>query len=322
MTSKPLAMRDAFLTRLLGRMDSDPSLFLVTADFGSPVIDAIRSRHGSRFINVGIAEQGLINVSAGLALEGFNVFAYAIAPFITMRCFEQTRVNLCLLSQVRPMSVSLVGVGAGYSYVVSGPTHQCYEDISIMRTLPNVRVLSPSDHVSAGDLFELCHEPGIRYLRLDAQVLPVLAEGHLDGTGLRRLHGEAGRVALVSTGFMSHTAIAVARGLEERGISCTVDDLWDLSRFDQDHLAAHLRDRDVIVSLEEGFTGRGGLDAVMQGLLRERAIASPYLPMGVPPAYGFELGSRAELHREAGLDDESCIRAIVSAVMEKTGATR
>ena len=84
------------------------------------------------------------------------MFAYAIAPFITMRCFEQIRVSLALLSVVRSMNVNLIGVGAGYSYVVSGPTHQCYEDITLMRALPNFQVMSPADHVAAAALFDKC----------------------------------------------------------------------------------------------------------------------------------------------------------------------
>ena len=119
---KPSAMRDAFLRQILARMENDDRVFFVSADFGSPVLDHIRKNYPDRFINVGVAEQNLINVSAGLAIEGFKVFAYAIAPFITMRCFEQLRVDLALLSEVRTMNVDLIGVGAGYSYVVSGPT--------------------------------------------------------------------------------------------------------------------------------------------------------------------------------------------------------
>ncbi|MGA0345618.1 MAG: hypothetical protein ACO3N9_03645 [Alphaproteobacteria bacterium] len=133
MGTKPIAMRDALLEKIWQRMAHDETVFFVSSDFGSPVLDKIRSDFGERFINVGIAEQNLINVSAGLALEGFNVFSYAIAPFITMRCFEQNRVNLALLSEARKINVNLIGVGAGYSYVVSGPTHQSYEDITIMR---------------------------------------------------------------------------------------------------------------------------------------------------------------------------------------------
>jgi len=122
-------------------MEQDSSIFFISADFGSPVLDDIRADYPDRFVNVGIAEQNLINVTAGLALEGFKVFAYAIAPFITMRCFEQLRVNLALLSEVREINVNLIGVGAGYSYVVSGPTHQCYEDITLIRSLPNFKIL-------------------------------------------------------------------------------------------------------------------------------------------------------------------------------------
>ena len=153
-TIKPIAMRDALLQRIWAAMSDDETLFFTCADFGSPVLDKIRADFPERFVNVGIAEQNLINVSAGLALEGFTVFAYAIAPFITMRCYEQVRVSLALLSEVRPLNVNLIGVGAGYSYVVSGPTHQCYEDITLMRAMPNFRVFSPADHVSAAALFD------------------------------------------------------------------------------------------------------------------------------------------------------------------------
>ena len=115
MSLKPRAMRDVFLERIWQSMKTDDTIFFITADFGSPVLDKIREDFPDRFANVGIAEQNLINVTSGLALEGFKVFAYAIAPFITMRCYEQIRVNLALLSKVRPMNVNLIGVGAGYS---------------------------------------------------------------------------------------------------------------------------------------------------------------------------------------------------------------
>ena len=115
------AMRDAFLERLIPRMETNRGIFFLTGDFGSPVLDTIRDRFPDRFVNVGIAEQNLINVASGLALEGHAVYAYAIAPFITMRCLEQVRVNLAIMSQLRPMNVNLIGVGAGCSYSLSGP---------------------------------------------------------------------------------------------------------------------------------------------------------------------------------------------------------
>ena len=105
MTTKPRAMRDALLERIWQSMADDRKVFFISADFGSPVLDKIREQFPERFINVGVAEQNLINVSAGLALEGFTVFAYAIAPFITMRCYEQVRVSLALLSEVSVTTV-------------------------------------------------------------------------------------------------------------------------------------------------------------------------------------------------------------------------
>ena len=143
------AMRDVFLTSLYEKMKNDKTIFFVSADFGAPILDKIREDYPNRFINVGIAEQNLVNVATGLALEGFTVYAYAIAPFITMRCYEQIRVNVSVLSHVRPMNINFIGVGAGVSYAMSGPTHHCLEDLSIMNTLPNMEVFSPSDYMTA-----------------------------------------------------------------------------------------------------------------------------------------------------------------------------
>ena len=143
------AMRDVFLLSIYEKMAEDNTIFFVTADFGSPILDKIRADYPDRFINVGIAEQNLINVSVGLALEEFTVYTYAIAPFITMRCYEQIRVNISILSHLREMNINLIGVGAGVSYAMSGPTHHCLEDLSIMKTLPNMEVFSPSDYITA-----------------------------------------------------------------------------------------------------------------------------------------------------------------------------
>ena len=94
MKSEPKIMREILIEGIYQRMEEDQSLFFVSADFGSPKLDRLKERFQDRFINVGIAEQNLINISTGLALEGFTVYAYAIAPFLTMRAYEQIRVNL------------------------------------------------------------------------------------------------------------------------------------------------------------------------------------------------------------------------------------
>ncbi|MCL4757178.1 MAG: hypothetical protein KJZ96_02420 [Rhodocyclaceae bacterium] len=315
-TPRPRPMRDALLERIAEAMDHDPALFFVSADFGSPVLDRIRARHPDRFVNVGIAEQNLINVSAGLALEGYTVFAYAIAPFLTMRCFEQIRVSLALLSTVRPMNVNLVGVGAGFSYVVSGPTHQCYEDLTLMRALPNMTVYSPADHATAAGLFDACVDrSGPKYLRLDAQPLPPLhpEAAPLPPGGFYTLR--PGRdLCFVATGYMVHTALRVADRLEAEGIAAAVVDLFDLSGFDAAALCARMSASRAVVSLEEGFRGRGGLDALLFDLRARHALTQPMLNLGVEGGYRFELGSRQELHEQVSIGEQAVtarVRAFV-----------
>jgi transketolase len=306
MSLRPIAMRDALLGRVCDAMAEDPAIYFTTADFGSPVLDRIRAQYPDRFANVGIAEQNLINVSAGLAIEGYKVFAYAIAPFITMRCFEQIRVNLALLSKVRSINVNLIGVGAGYSYVVSGPTHQCYEDLTLMRALPNVAVYSPSDHVAAAALFDPClANSGPKYLRLDAQVLPVLYE--TNGPDLARgfnLHRSGNRVVLVATGYMMHTALKIVEHLEAATGSIGnlgVIDVFDISGFDGDALEQALAPYAGVVTLEEGFRGRGGLDSMMFDFMARRGLRARMLNIGVQGDYRFELGTRSELHEQVGI---------------------
>ncbi len=316
MSIKPLAMRDVLLDRIWRAMEEDQKIFFVTADFGSPVLDKIRADFPQRFVNVGIAEQNLINVSAGLALEGYTVFAYAIAPFITMRCYEQIRVSLALLSEVRPMNVNLIGVGAGYSYVVSGPTHQCYEDITLMRALPNVRVLSPADHVSAGALFVRCVSTmGPKYLRFDAQVLPMIYEtGAPDLDVGFHIHRSGRSVCLVATGYMLHTALKVAESLSAAGHLVGVIDLFDISNFAADQLETALSSYAGIVTLEEGFRGRGGVDAMLFEFIARRGLDVRMLNIGVEGSYRFELGSRAELHEQVGIGHNSVLRSVTTFI--------
>ncbi len=303
MIVNPLPMRDVLLNRIWQAMMENQKIFFVSADFGSPILDKIRSDFPKRFINVGIAEQNLINISAGLALEGYTVFAYAIAPFITMRCFEQIRVSLALLSEVRSMNVNLIGVGAGYSYVVSEPTHQCYEDITLMRALPNFRVLSPADHISAGVLFDTCIDViGPKYLRLDAQVLPVIYKTESPNLNIGfHVHRQGLDVCLLATGYMAQTALKVADELSEIGIDLSVVDLFDIANFDQDQMYHLLKKYKGLVTLEEGFRGRGGVDSMMFEFIARHHLNLALLNIGVEGGYRFELGSREELHEHVGI---------------------
>jgi len=298
------AMRDELLEVVFESMGKDEDVFFVSADFGSPVLDKIREGYPDRFVNVGVAEQNLINVATGFALEGCKVFAYAIAPFITMRCYEQIRVNLAILSEIRDLNVNLVGVGAGLSYVVSGPTHQCFEDISIMRTLPNIQVLSPSDWQLVREMVPHClGSPHPKYLRLDAQPLPSIYDEarELDIDRGFTVLREGGRVCLLATGYMTQVAIRVQQQLEQEGCMISVVDMYNLTDFDAEALADVVRRHEVLMTVEEGFSGKGGLDALAYQMVSEKGLPVRVKANGLSSVYRFELLDRDSLHEAAGI---------------------
>lgn len=308
------AMRDAFLKELHARMGTRNDLFFLSADFGSPMLDAIREDHPDRFINVGIAEQNLVSLSLGLALEGFCVFAYAIAPFISMRCYEQIRVDLALHAQLRRINVNLVSVGAGMSYDVSGPTHHCLEDISIMRTLPHIEVHSPSDAVAAVAMVDGALARAVpKYFRFDGKPLPILVDAVDPGDlarGFRMLR--EGRYLILSTGYMTHKALRVADAFPPGTVG--VADILRFRPLDTGALGGIMAGAAWIMTLEEAFLGAGGLDALAGSVLREAGLHRPMECHGVQGRYLFEVGGREALHELAGLSEAALGGRIAEAL--------
>ncbi len=314
MINKARAMRDVFLKKIHTEMGKNSSIFFMTADLGSPVLDSILEDFPDRVVNVGIAEQNLINVSAGLALEGFTVYAYAIAPFITMRCYEQIKVNLSLLNELKTMNVNLIGVGAGFSYVVSGPTHHSIEDISIMRTLPNFEIVSPSDWVSAEAAFELSLDAkGPKYFRFDSQALPAIYNDDFEfpKSGFNVLT-EGDDVVMIATGYMTRHALLLVEALKEYNIKLKLIDLFKLKNVDQALLAKELKQFSKIFTLEEGFIKKGGVDSLLLNLVNDFELKAKVIALGLSDEYKFALGTREELFANYALDIDSIVDKIKS----------
>lgn len=307
-------MRDALIESIYHQMYQDENIYFLSADFGSPALDMLRKQFSDRFKNVGIAEQNLINIATGLALEGFTVFAYAIAPFITMRAYEQIRTNLSLHSSFKELNVNLIGVGTGLSYDVSGPTHHCLEDISLMRLLPHIDLFSPSDWVITRRFCEYCltvKRP--KYLRLDSKALESIYTDNIDSDfekGFSELvNGE--ETCIISTGYMTHIALQAAEILSEKGIHIGVIDLFLLTSYDKETLYESIKNFSHVITLEEAFILRGGMDsAIVDLLMSHNKNLVKLLRCGIDDTYIFEGGEREYLHRLHKLDKLSLARTI------------
>jgi len=134
-------MRTAFINEVMALAAIDKRIMLVNGDLGYSVLEGFMEKFPERYINVGIAEQNMIGLAAGLALSGKLVFTYSIANFATLRCLEQIRDDVCYHNA----NVKIISVGAGFAYATQGYTHFGVEDLAILRALPNLTVFSPSD---------------------------------------------------------------------------------------------------------------------------------------------------------------------------------
>lgn len=164
-------MRTAFINQLMEEARKDRSIFLLTGDLGFSVLEPFAKEFPERFVNVGIAEQNMAGIAAGLALDGWNVFTYSIANFPTLRSLEQIRYDICY----HDLNVTVVSVGAGYAYGALGASHHATEDIAIMRAIPNMVVASPGDPIEARLITsELAKRKGPSYLRLGKAGEPIV----------------------------------------------------------------------------------------------------------------------------------------------------
>jgi len=145
MKMSDIDIRDAFFDEIYKCAAKDKNVIFIAADMDAFSLRKYKKDLPDQYINIGVAEQNMIAVAAGLALCGKKVFLYAIIPFITFRCLEHIKVNICSMN----LPVAIIGVGSGLSFGFDGPTHHAVQDIAVMRVLPEIEILNPSDSASS-----------------------------------------------------------------------------------------------------------------------------------------------------------------------------
>lgn len=312
-----IGMRDAFFKALYPVFEADDKAMLITADNGAPALDQFAEERPEQFINVGIAEQQLIGMACGLALEGRHVYTYAIAPFVTLRCFEQNKLDICAMN----LPVVNLGVGAGYAYDIMGATHHTVEDISIMRVLPNMTIYSPADGVTAAALARVTYETrSPQYVRFDRAGIPDLYRD-------RDLDPEAGLITtrpgadlcLLATGIMVHQALGVAARLADRGVDAAVVDVFRLKPLNRAALLALLRPAARVVTMEEHLLA-GGFGSAVAELCVDAGVHVPMLRIGQQDCFVFDNGGREAIWDRYGLDVDS-ITDRISAWLDAAGGS-
>jgi transketolase len=300
-TAKPppvTDIRDAFFGQVHLLAQADRRVMVLTDDQSAFALDRMRTEMPAQYINVGIAEQNLINVAAGLALGGLRPFVCGISNFLSLRCCEQISVNLCAMN----LPVTIVASGGGLTYASDGPTHHSTQDVAVMRSMPNLTILNPADAEATAACAALCREcPGPVYVRIEKGVMPNLYAANTDfSSGVGRLRPGA-EVLLISTGFLTHTAVRTAALLEAGGIECGVLDLYRLKPVNAEAILRQLKGAGRVAVLEEQ-TPIGGVGSIVCELLAEHGAGIPVRRFSLPDAPCYRYGSRDWLHRQFGLD--------------------
>ncbi|MEL7538069.1 MAG: transketolase C-terminal domain-containing protein [Pseudomonadota bacterium] len=301
-------MRDHVVGRITQLAQQDPRIVLITGDLGFGVLNEYRERCAAQFINAGVAEQNMTAMAAGMAMEGHIVFTYSIANFPTLRCLEQIRNDVCY----HDLNVNVLAVGGGFSYGQLGMSHHATEDLSIMRALPNIQVLAPSDPWQAVHAVDaLIAQDGPGYLRIDKSSAGVAPIDHPDLATLR-VHRDGTDVMLVGIGGILAECLEAAEQLGARGVSAGVLEVVTLKPLDVDGIVAAAERTPLLVTVEE-HSVVGGLGGAVAEVIAERRTAASLLRIGLNDTYSSIVGSQDYLRNVYEMD----AAAIVSKVLER-----
>jgi transketolase len=255
-------MRTAFIQQLIKEATTNQSIFLLVGDLGYSVVEPFAEQFPDRFLNVGIAEQNMTGVAAGLAMEGYNVFTYSIGNFPTLRCMEQIRYDVCYHN----LSVKVVAVGGGYSYGPLGVSHHTTEDIGMLRAIPNMIVTAPGDPIETKSIvskFANTNSPG--YIRLGKAGEPVIHLTDIDlsiGKSICIIKG-INDTAILSTGGMLSYATDV---IKKDNLGYSLYSFPYIKPIDKDAIAIIANTYNQIITIEEHQKSTGFGSAVLEAL--------------------------------------------------------
>lgn len=268
---------------VLGAAEEDEKFILLTADLATlSGMTKYIDKYPNQFYNIGIAEQNMIGISAGLAAEGFHPCATTYATFITMRSCEQIR-HFCGYMKEK---IIVVGSGAGLSQGFAGNTHYTIEDLAVMRSIPNITIMSPADGASAVKQFELARKAkGAVYMRLTGNLnCPMVYKEESDfEIGKAKLLKEGSDVVIYAVGTMVSAALKAAALLEEKGFSAAVYDMFTVKPIDRDAVNA-CKSYKLSVTIEE-HNKIGGLGASVAEVMTEQVGMPKLLRCGIHDSF-------------------------------------
>ena len=311
---KKIATRVSYGNALAALGEKKEDIVVLDADLAVATrTDIFRDKFPNRHIDCGIAECNMMGVAAGIAATGKVAFASSFAMFAAGRAFEQIRNSIGYPG----LNVKIAATHAGISVGEDGATHQCNEDIALMRTIPGMTIISPADDVEAKAAVEAAyHHQGPVYLRFGRMPVPVINEvpDYKFELGKAVLLKEGTDVSIVATGLCVAEALEAAEELEKEGINAEVINIHTIKPLDEEVILTSAKKTGKVVTVEE-HSVIGGLGSAVADVISAKNAAK-VLKIGVQDIFG-QSGSGAELIKEYGLDSESILKKIKGFLCDK-----
>lgn len=308
------ATRDAYGKALAELGENRDDVLVLDADLAKATKTIMfKKAHPEMFIDCGIAESNMMGVAAGLAATGYTVFASSFAMFAAGRAFEQIRNSIAYPK----LNVKIGATHAGISVGEDGASHQCCEDIALMRVIPNMVIINPADDIEARQaVLAAAEHDGPVYMRFGRLAVPrVNAEDYKFELGKGVELREGNDITIVATGLMVNEAVIAADALKEEGINARVINIHTIKPIDKDILVKAAKETGVIVTAEE-HSIIGGLGSAVAEAISE-SCPVPVLRLGVNDTFG-KSGPALELLKIFGLDAEHIVLKVKEALELKT----
>ena len=310
---EPIDIRDALFEEVYRLAQYDKNVVFITADADAFSLRKFKRDMPGQFINAGVAEQNVITLAAGLALSGKKVFIYAIIPFITLRCYEQIKVNICSMN----LPVTIIGAGVGFSFSYDGPTHHGVCDVGVMRSLPELEIYNPSEQNAAEYSVKCAYMSNCpSYIRLDKGVLPIINRGDEDLLNGISFVREGEELCILSTGYMVHAANEVSLNLRQFNYNCAVVDVLRLKPINN-KILSQICDRFESIVVVEEHVLTGGLGSMVCEFIVDNNKKNRVKRYAIKDEQTFKYGTREWLHKECCLDAKSLIKNIKELTLEK-----
>jgi transketolase len=304
-------MRDAFIKTLEEEAEKDDSIVILTADMGFSVLEGFERKYPERFFNVGIAEQNMIGIAAGLALTDKKVFVYSMIPFITFRCLEQIRNDICY----HELGVVLVGIGSGISYGTMGFSHHAIEDVGVLKSIPNLTILAPSDPNEVKQLVkESLKYPRPIYMRLGKNGERRFNEDS-DSIRLGKAHHliKGSDIALITYGNILECVVEAHERLRLEGITASLVTTPTIKPIDEDFFIKLFKTHKYIFIIEE-HNMIGGLGETLFRVNKNNPHNVLMTHIAIDDKFICEVGSSKHIRKTIGLDADTITRTVLDTI--------